>query len=113
MRFFAFITTGVHVPERLIESRKFTGYMTTFHNVTVYEANPWQKAAFVELDPISYKFRSGLSDYNRFDDIEEIHPFWRLRINVFMYTIQTTPLNLVTIIDQHGTRARINLVPNK
>ena len=95
-------------PERLVVSKRFTNYMSTFHNVTVYEANPWQPPAFYEIG--DYKFDSGMVEFNRFDEIPELYPLWKLRLNVFVYgDTKSTTTNLINV---GYNRLRINFLPN-
>lgn len=95
-------------PEILLVSHRFRNYITTFQNVTVYEANPWQPQAFYQLS--EYKFTSGMAEFNHFEEVKKLYPLWRMRLNVFMYKDKlSTTTNLIHV---GYNKLKLNILAN-
>ena len=84
-------------PEILKVSHRFKNYLTTFQDVTVYEANPWLPQPLYQLS--DYHFTSGMTDFNRFEEIKNLYTLWRIRLNVFLSRINWQPSQILSMLD--------------
>ena len=73
--------------------RTHPNYVTTFHNVNIYEANPWQSAANVDLK--DYRFDSGVTKGHLVEQFDDLEAFYTMQLKVLLYDTSPTLTNIL------------------